>query len=100
MADMPIETTKFDAADYMETTEDVIAQLEAALEDGDPALIKAVLGDIARSKGMSMTAEVSGLSRMGLHKALGADGDPKLSTLLSIMSALGLQLSVVRKTAA
>lgn len=97
---MPVETTKFDAADYIETAEDVIAQLDAALEDGDPALIKAVLGDIARSKGLSKLADLSGLSRMGLHKALSADGDPKLSTLLSIMSALGLQLSVVRKTAA
>lgn len=97
---MALKTTKFDAADYIETPEDVAAYIEAVLEDGDPELIKSAIGDIVRSKGMSKIAGETGLSRMGLHKALSADGDPKLSTLLSIMNALGLQLAVVPKKAA
>lgn len=97
---MAIKTTKWDAAEHIQTPEDVAAYLKAALDDGDPDLIKATLGDIARSRGMSRIAATSGLTRMGLHKALSPDGDPKLSTLISIMDALGLQLAVVPKTAA
>ena len=46
------ETRLWDAAEHLETKEDMAAYLEAALEDGDPALITAALEDIARSKGM------------------------------------------------
>lgn len=91
---MAIETTKWDAADHIETAEDVVAYLEAAFEDGDPELITSALGDIARSRGMGAVAAEAGISRAGLYKALGESGDPKLSTLLGVMKALGLHLSV------
>ena len=47
-----ISTTLWDASEHLETAEDMVAYLESALEDGDPALISAVLGDIARAKEM------------------------------------------------
>ncbi|MFG1350123.1 addiction module antidote protein [Xanthobacter autotrophicus] len=97
---MATKTTKFDAADYIDTTEDVIANIEAAFEDGDPTVITMTLGDIARSKGMTAVAKEAGVTREALYKALSADGDPKLSTLLGVMKALGLQLTVVRGRAA
>lgn len=43
----------YDAAEFLETDEDIIAYLNAALDDGDPALISAALGDIARAHGMT-----------------------------------------------
>ena len=47
----------WDAAEYLETEEDMAAYLEAALqEDDDPALVAAVLGDIARAKGITQIA--------------------------------------------
>ena len=97
---MATKTTKFDAADYITTPEDVIANIEAAFEDGDPAVITMTLGDIARSKGMTMVAKEAGVTREALYKALSADGDPKLSTLLGVMKALGLHLTVARDRAA
>lgn len=97
---MVTKTTRFDAADYINTAEDVIAHIEAAFEDGDPAVITMTLGDIARSKGMTAVAKGAGVTREALYKALSADGDPKLSTLLGVMKALGLQLTVVRGRAA
>ncbi|MFM6631966.1 MAG: DNA-binding protein, partial [Microcystis panniformis] len=45
-----IQTYPWDAAEHLETKEDIAAYLEAALEDGDPSLVVAALGDIARSK--------------------------------------------------
>lgn len=87
-------TTKFDAADYITTAEDVIASLEVAFEDGDPAIIQATLGDIARSRGMTEVAKGAGVTREALYKALSPKGDPRLSTLLGVMKALGLHLTV------
>lgn len=46
------EYAKWDVAEHLETEEDMIAYLEAALEEGDPALVAAALGDIARAKGI------------------------------------------------
>ncbi|MGV0911324.1 addiction module antidote protein [Martelella sp. FOR1707] len=88
------ELTPFDAADYLETPEDIAFYLEAVLEDGDPALIAAALGDVARSKGMSAVSRQAGVTREALYKALSENGDPKLSTLIGVLKALGLQLAV------
>ena len=71
-------TRPWDAADHLETQEDVVAYLEAAFEDGDPALIAAALGDIARAKGMSQIAREAGLGRESLYKALSPEGNPEL----------------------
>jgi len=71
------------------------AYLEAALEDGDPALIAAALGDIARAKGMSQIARETGLGRESLYKALSPDGNPEFSTVLKVVRALGLRLHAV-----
>jgi probable addiction module antidote protein len=68
------------------------AYLEAALEGGDPRLVAAALGDIARAKGMTEIARDAGLGRESLHKALWSSGNPELGSVLKLISALGLQL--------
>jgi len=68
------------------------AYLEAALEDGDPAVVAAALGDIARASGMSAVARESGLGRESLYKALSPGGNPELATVLKVVRALGLRL--------
>lgn len=90
----------WDAADYLEEEEDIIAYLEAAFEDGDPQLITAVLGDIARSRGMTKVASKAGLGRESLYKALSRDGNPALATVLKVMQALNLRLRVTRLASA
>jgi probable addiction module antidote protein len=51
-----LDATPWDPADHLATEEDKAACLEAALEEGDPALVAAALGDIARAKGLSQMA--------------------------------------------
>ena len=46
----------FDVARYLTTEEDMVAYLEAAFEENDPAVVVAALGDIARAKGMTQVA--------------------------------------------
>lgn len=91
---MTIETTKWDGADFLDTPEAIAAYLEAAFEDGDPKVITHALGNIARAKGISQVAKDADMSRAGLYKALSADGDPRLTTLLGVLKSLGLSVSV------
>jgi probable addiction module antidote protein len=87
-------TQLWDAANHLETKEDIAAYLEAALEDGDPVLIAAALGDIARSKGMTQLSRDTGLGRESLYKALSVEGNPEFATILKVLQALGLRLQV------
>lgn len=87
------KTQPWDAAEHLESKEDIAAYLEAALEDGDAALITAALGDIARSKGMTQIAKATGLGRESLYKALSSKGNPEFATVLKVVQALGLRLT-------
>ena len=69
-------TGPWDPAEHLNTQEDIVAYLEAALEDGDSQFIASVLGDIARSKGMTEIARETGLGRESLYKALSPNGNP------------------------
>jgi probable addiction module antidote protein len=89
---MALKTAPWDAAEYLTTPSRIAAYLEAAFEDGDPALITAALGDIARAKGMTQIATQAGVTREALYKALSPTGDPRLSTFLGVMKALGIKL--------
>ena len=84
----------YDAAEYLETDEDIVAYLNAALEDGDPALVSAALGDIARARGMTQLAKDTGITRDGLYKALSPTGNPSFTTVQKVIRALGLRLDV------
>src|SRR5262245_35847819 len=88
-----LATLPWDSAALLNSQEEIVAYIEAVFEDGDPALITYALGVVARAKGMSQIARETGLTREGLYKALTADGDPKLSTLLSVLKALGMKIS-------
>jgi probable addiction module antidote protein len=83
---------KWNVVEYLKTEEDMVLYFDACLEEGDPALITAALGDIARAKGMSQVARDTGISREGLYKALSGEGNPEFATVLKVMKALGLKL--------
>jgi len=85
-------TTTWDPVEHFQSEEDMAAYLEAALQDGDPALVTAALGDIARAKGMSQVAREAGLGRESLYKALSPSGNPEFATVMRVIAALGLRL--------
>jgi len=89
-----VKTTPWDAAEHLKTKEDMAAYLEAAIEDGDPVVISAAIGDIARAKGMSQIARETGLGRESLYKALSPGGNPEFATILKVVRALGLKFHV------
>ncbi len=89
------KAVKYNTSDYLNSPEEVAAYIEAVLEEDDPALLLMALRNVAESQGgMAMMAKQSGLSRESLYRTLSKNGNPKISTLMSIMKALGLHLSV------
>jgi probable addiction module antidote protein len=94
-----VRVSDFDAAEYIKTKEDVLAYLEAALEENDPQLLFTVIGDIARSEGMVRLAQELGLDRKGLYKALSSKGNPSFITVVKVLDKLGFRLNIERKSA-
>jgi probable addiction module antidote protein len=94
-----ITVSDWDPAEDIETKEDVIGILEAAVEENDPELLLSVIGDIARSKGMAEIARELDLDRVGLYKSFSPTGNPSFKTVFKLLDTLGLRLKVERKTA-
>lgn len=95
---MALKTRPFDAAEYLEDDRAIAEYLEEALkvatEDANPAFLAHALGTVARARGMSQIAKDAGLSRESLYKALGSEGNPELGTILRVVRALGLKLTI------
>jgi probable addiction module antidote protein len=92
--EMARKTMSWDAAEILDSPEAIVSYLEAALEENDPALLTHALGVVARAKGVAKIAEATGVTREGLYKALAIDGDPRLSTFIGVLKALGLRLDI------
>jgi probable addiction module antidote protein len=88
------ETTAFDSVDYLNTAEASAAYLDAYLEDATAEELRGALATVARSHGISDLARRSGVSRPGIYKALGEDGNPSFETIRSILGPMGLRLTV------
>ncbi len=96
---MALKVLPFDPAEHLQTEEDILYYLEAAMEGNDPKHIASALGDVARSKGMSEIARKAKVGRQALYNALSENGNPTLDTLVGVLNALGLQLTVQKRAA-
>lgn len=93
---MVTKVKDYDVADHLRSPEEMAAYLEACIAeaDGDTSFLVKALGDIARAKGMTQIAASTGLGRESLHKALSVEGNPQLDTIVRVVKALGLEISV------
>ncbi len=91
---MVLKTRPYDVVEYLRDEEDMAGYLEAALEDGHPAVVAGALGDVARALGMTDVARRAGLGRESLYKALSANGNPEFATVMKVIEALGFRLTV------
>jgi probable addiction module antidote protein len=89
----------WDMAEYIETPEDVLLTLKAAAEENDPEFMISVIGDIARSKGMTRLAKNLNLDRKGLYKAFSEKGNPSFTTVVKVLNSLGFRLTVEKASA-
>ena len=91
---MTVPTTTWDVTKGLDSKAAIAAYLDAVFEDGDPTLIKAAIGDVARSRGMSDIAAKAGVTRAGLYRALSETGNPSFATVAAVVKALGVRLAV------
>lgn len=88
------ETEPFDPAEYIRNPEEAALYLNDAIASGDPAVVAAAIGTIARAHGTTKLAKSAGVSRAGLYRGLSKGGNPTLSTLMTVLREMGLFLSV------
>jgi probable addiction module antidote protein len=91
-----VKLAPYDVADHLRSRKEMAAYLDAWFEEfpDDVSGIARAVGDIARAKGMTQVAKDAGLSRESLYRALSQEGNPSLSTILKVLAAVGLKLSV------
>ncbi len=85
----------FDAADYLDNDEVIAEYLSAAIEDPNPDVFLAAIGDVAKARGMAQIAKDAGLGRESLYKALSSGAHPRYETVNAVLRALGVKLAVV-----
>jgi len=88
-----MKTFKWDASEFLETEEDIAMYLSLAFEEGDPEAIALAIGNIAKARGMTEIAKKAGVSRDSLYRSFRKGGDPRLTTLVGVMSSLGMKLT-------
>ena len=84
----------WDASEYLTSEQDAIDYLDAAAETGDPKLMQAAIGDVAKARGMGQIAKEAGVGRESLYKSLSRDGNPSFATILKVVHALGGRLTI------
>ncbi len=95
-----ITTSRFEIADYLDSPEDMLEYLEMAMEDENPDVFITALGHVAKARGMSQVAELSGLGRESLYKALKSGSKLRYETVQKVVHALGFRLSLEKSDAA
>jgi len=89
-----LQVSVFDPVDYLDSDQAMVAYLEAAFEENDPAFLMAALSDVIRARGMAEVASKAGLGRESLYKTLKPGAEPRLGTILRLLGALGIRLSI------
>ena len=92
---MALKLKKWDVTEHMDNGEYISEYLKAAFENGNISEITRALGDVARARNMTELAEKMGISRQGLYKTLSENGNPEFATIQKLITALGLQMSII-----
>ncbi len=97
---MAEKLTPYDPAEDLTSDEAIAIFMGEAFQTSDAGYIAHALGVVARAKGMANIASETGLSREQLYRSFSQNGNPTLKTTLSVMKALGLELTTKLPTTA
>lgn len=89
-----VKVTEFDASAFLNDEEVIAEYLTAALEDENPDVFLAAVGNVAKARGMTAIAESTGLGRESLYKAMTPGAKPRYDTVLKVLHSLGVKLTV------
>ena len=86
-----MKAAAYKGSDYLKTQKDIVAYLNAALEDGEPAVLLEALRNVAVAKGgMAALARAAGVSRESLYRTLSRQGNPKIDTIMELLQRRAL----------
>lgn len=85
---------RFEAADFLKSEAAIEEFLAAAMEDPNPDVFLAALGEVAKVRGIAALAERSDLGRESLYKTLAPGAKPRYETICKLVDALGVKLTV------
>ena len=88
-----MKISRVNVAELLRTEEDIAGYLAAAMEDYEPDVFLACLGEVAKARGMAQLAESAGLNRESLYKTLAPGAKPRFDTIMKITKALGITLT-------
>ncbi|UVC10096.1 putative addiction module antidote protein [Rhizobium sp. TH2] len=89
-----MQTIRFDASEFLDDEEVIAEYLAAAMEDDNPEVFIAALGDVAKARGISEIARSSGLGRESLYKSLRPGSKLRFETMRKIVDTMGLKLTI------
>jgi probable addiction module antidote protein len=83
----------------LQDTELAKTYLNVALMDEDPRVFLLALKNVCEAQGIEMTelAKKTKLSRENLYRILSKKGNPKLTSISSVLNAVGFSLAVQSK---
>ena len=84
--------SRFDIADYLTDDKMIAEYLSSVIDEEDTSLLISAIGDVAKARGMSHIATLSGLGRESLYKALSPGSKPRFDTIIKVLKALDISL--------
>lgn len=94
------ELMEFDASKNLKDENDYRLYLAQAFEGGDPVEIQAALRDVAKARGTTAPARELGIAREALYRALSNKGNDEFPTIMKVIGAMGLRLTLAKAEAA
>ena len=89
-----VKFKRFEASEFLKSETAIEEFLVAAMEDPNPDVFLAALGEVAKVRGIATLAERSGLGRESLYKTFAPGAKPRYETICKLMDALGVKLTV------
>jgi probable addiction module antidote protein len=86
------EYAPLDISSYLDSPELIAEYLAAAMEDEDPGVFLAALGQVVKARGVAKVAKKTGLGRESLYKALAPKAHPRFETVHALMHAVGFEV--------
>jgi probable addiction module antidote protein len=89
-----VKVTELDPSAHLDSEETIAESLSAALEEDDPGVFLAAIGQVAKVRDMSAIAQESGLAQESLHKAFRPGAKPRYATVQKALRSLGVKINV------
>ena len=88
---MPTDNYEKELIESLKNREEAAAYLTACLEESEEVFLLGLRQVVNAHGGVGQLAEATGLNRESLYRMLSGEGNPRLSSLATILHALGIR---------